>query len=434
MKLLDALRHTDPNLFGPPVLSPLVTSRTLPALTAAALTAAAVLVSSGAAVANDTPIVVPTSANLTITGHGNGHGHGLSQWGAEQAASLGLGWKRILGFYYPGTKLGRAGGKIRVLISGDTTKDVSVEPQPALRLHRIGGKGRSTFILARVKPKASRWRILPKAEKSLIEFRQGRSHGWHRWASFPGSAEFTAGAKPITLHFRGRSTASYYGSLRSVDGQTVNVVSLERYTMGVVPSEVFPSWPADALRAQAVAARTYAAFERAAHSKADPYDICDTSACQAYGGAGDQVDTTDAAVRATAGRVVSYGGKPAFAQFSASNGGFASDGGQPYLVAQPDPYDAASADPNHTWTVSVTDQIIETAYPTIGDLQSITLGDRDGNGEWGGRIGSVTLAGSLATVTVSGDAFRSALGLMSTWFTLTAAPARTLEDRSLWLN
>jgi SpoIID/LytB domain protein len=383
-------------------------------------------------VAKDTPITVPSAATLTITGHGNGHGHGLSQWGAEQAASQGLSWKKILRFYYPHTRLGRAGGTIRVLISADPTKDVSVDPQPGLRLHRLGGgKGHSTFTLGRVKPRATRWRILPKGSKSLVEFRQGPG-GWHRWTALTGSAEFTAGRQPLTLHLKGRSTARYYGSLRSVDQQTVNVVSLERYTMGVVPSEVFPSWPADALRAQAVAARTYAAFERASHSNADPYDICDTSACQAYGGAGNQTDTTDRAVRATSGRVVSYGGRPAFAQFSASNGGWASDGGQPYLVAHEDPYDAASPDPHHDWTVTVSDQQLEQAYPAIGDLQSITLGGRDGNGEWGGRVGTVTLSGSTGTANLTGDAFRSTLGLMSTWFTLTAAPARHTDAR--WVD
>ena len=130
------------------------------------------------------------------------------------------------------------------------------------------------------------------------------------------------------------------------------MLPLDRYVQGVVPSEVPTSWPADAVRAQAVAARTYAAFEREAAT--DYYDICDTTSCQVYGGLSAEDAAANDAVRATRGRVVLYEGLPAFTQFSSSNGGYSSAGSQPYLVAQPDPYEASSDNPNDPWTATVT--------------------------------------------------------------------------------
>ena len=233
---------------------------------------AALVVSAGPSVAAEE---VPAATTYTVTGHGWGHGHGLSQYGALGAANQGVGWKQIVGFYYPGTTLGRTGGPIKVLLTADN-KDVTVDARDGLRLHRLGGK---SYLLSKVRPKATRWRILPKRGKSVISFRV-RS-GWTRWTAFPGAAEFTA-RRPITLRLPHHQTAQYRGALRSVDKHTVNVLSLERYVQGVVPREVPPEWAADAVRAQAVAARSYAAYERA-HATSY-YDICDTTSCQVYGG------------------------------------------------------------------------------------------------------------------------------------------------------
>ena len=133
----------------------------------------------------------------------------------------------------------------------------------------------------------------------------------------------------------------------------------------------------------------------------------------------------NAAVKATAGRVVLYQGEPAFTQFSSSNGGWSSAGSQPYLVAQPDPYEASSGNPNDPWTATVTSAQIEKAWPVVGTLASMSF-TRDGHGpHFGGRVTSVTLTGSLGglptSVTVTGDDFRYRLGLKSTWFELVPA-------------
>ena len=376
---------------------------------------ALVLTSAPAASAEDIPVGGATT--WTVTGHGWGHGHGLSQYGALGAANQGVGWKQIVSFYYPGTNLGRTHGSIKVLITADK-KDVQVDARSGLRLHPTSG--RKTFVLAKVRPAATRWRILPKGEKSVVQYRVKR--GWARWTTFPGAAEFTAGIQPMTLRLPHHATADYRGALRSVEKHTVNVLPLDRYVQGVVPREVPPSWPADAVRAQAVAARTYAAYER--ENATSYYDICDTTACQVYGGASAEDPASDAAVKKTRGRVVSYQGEPAFTQFSSSNGGWSSAGSQPYLVAQPDPYEASSGNPYATWTATLSSAQIEKQWPQIGTLTNVSL-TRDGHGDWGGRVTKAVFTGSAGSVTVSGDDVRFLMGDQgrSTWFQLgTASP------------
>jgi SpoIID/LytB domain protein len=323
-----------------------------------------------------------------------------------------VGWKDILAFYYPGTKLGRSRGPIKVLVTADK-KDVQVDARDGLRLRPLSGQ--KTFVLAKVRPKATRWRILPRKSTSVIQFRV-RS-GWSRWTAFNGGAEFTAGNKPVTLRLPHHGSASYRGALRSVEKHTVNVLPLDRYVQGVVPSEVPTSWPADAVRAQAVAARSYAAHERA-HSTSY-YDICDTTSCQVYGGYEVEDPASNAAVDKTGGRVVMYDGAPAFTQFSSSNGGWSSPGTEPYLVAQPDPYEASSGNPYATWNTTVTTARIEKAWPAIGTLQDMLI-TRDGHGDFGGRILTAKLQGTAGSVLVPGDDLRTLLGDdgRSTWFQL----------------
>ena len=125
-------------------------------------------------------------------------------------------------------------------------------------------------------------------------------------ARITGDAEFSAGRNPLTLLKPGGRTA-YRGKLRNaaVGGHraTVNVLPLDHYLKGVVPQEVPASWPRHAVRAQAVAARTYAAFQRA-----DRGTICDTTSCQVYGGYSAEHPDANAAVKATASAVLTFRG------------------------------------------------------------------------------------------------------------------------------
>lgn len=364
---------------------------------------------------------VTGAATITLTGHGYGHGHGLSQYGAEGAAQQGLSWQQISEFYYPGTSWGDLRGSIKVLISADISSDVHVLAQPGLKITRLNP--RMTWALPA--NGAKRWRLQPRGATTQVQFK--RSIGWRTWKSFAGEGEFSAASKRIALVKNG-TTSTYRGRLRSAmptpgSGMrdTVNILSLEQYLRGVVPLEIPALWSANAVSAQAVAARTYAAAERS-HPNAAHYEICDTSACQVYGGYEVEHPNATAAIKATAHQGLMHEGLPAFTQFSASSGGWLSAGSTAYLVAKEDPYDGWAGNKNHTWTLDVDDALLEQHYPTIGDLTSIEVATRDGNGEWGGRVQAMTLFGNAGRVDISGDTLRTELGLKSSWFTFTVTP------------
>ena len=361
---------------------------------------------------------------ITVTGNGYGHGHGMSQWGARGAARAGLSWQQIAEFYYPGTTWGSVRGPMRVLITADTTADVQVLAKPGLKARSLDR--RKTWSLT--KKGAKRWRIVG-TRRGVSKLQLRKRAGWRTWRKFAGAAEFSSRTGKVTLVVPG-GRATYRGRLRSVmpkrgsaDRDTVNVLPMEAYLRGVVPREVPALWEPAAVSAQSVAARTYAAAERA-HPSSLFYDLCDTASCQVYGGVDDEHPAADAAIKATARQGLFWEGRPAFTQFSASSGGWTSAGSMPFLVAQEDPYDAAVS-PYRPWTTTLDDAAIEKRWPAIGDLSSIEVITRDGNGEWGGRVQQMALAGSTGRVTVTGDDFRVAFGLRSEWITFTVASKAT---------
>jgi stage II sporulation protein D len=361
-------------------------------------------------------------STITLTGHGFGHGHGMSQYGAEGAARQGMTWQQIIGFYYPGTSWGELRGGISVLLTGDTTDDVVVLAQPGLSVTRL--TPRKAWTLP--SNGARQWRITPLAGgRSQVQF--AKTGGWRTWKVFRGDGELSAPNKRLTL-VTPSGNRTYRGRLRSaspVPGgtarDTVNVLSMEAYLRGVVPLEIPASWSPDAVRAQAVAARTYAAAERS-HPNARHYQICDTTSCQVYGGMGAEHPAATQAVRDTARQGLTYEGRPAFTQFSASSGGWTSAGSAPYLVAQEDPYDGWDGNGVHDWTRTVGDAVLERHFPAIGDLTSIEIAARDGNGDWGGRVQAMTLVGTRGRAATTGDTLRTLLGLRSSWFTVSVAP------------
>jgi stage II sporulation protein D len=394
---------------------------TLAALVAGMVLAGLAPTSGAEAKAVDQPYAVPASGVFKLQGHGYGHGHGMSQYGARGAARNGLTWKQIVAFYYPGTALATAADEIRVLITADTTDDVVVSPTSGLAV-RDNSTG-ATYTLPALEG-VNRWRLMPSGAKNAVAY---RDDGWHRWKLLPGDAEFFATGKAVTLWTPGGSR-SYRGSLRaaapskgSVTRDTVNVVSMDDYLKGVVPAEMPASWQTEAVRAQAVAARTYAAWSRG--TRASSYwQICDTTSCQVYAGAGSEDARANAAIAATAGQILTFDGKPAFTQFSSSSGGWTSAGSVPYLVSKSDPYEAASGNPYTNWTVDLTVSSIQRAYPSIGTLKQVRVTSREGGGDWQGRVWSLTLVGSKQNLVVSGDSFRSRFGLRSTYFTFGDSP------------
>ena len=265
---------------------------------------------------------VPDQATIALDGRGFGHGKGLSQYGALGRGRAGHGYRDIVEFYYPKTEWGSAGGSVKVLITGDTSDDVVVGARRGLTLRALATgkrwklpetvrKNRSSRKTVPVK----RWRISPASRgRSAVSY---RTRGWHDWRAFRGEAEFAASGKPVALRTPD-GVVEYRGTLRSAtpsgapsQRDTVNVVKLDAYLKGVVPSEVIASvWPAETIKAQAVAARTYAAYERDHAPSARHYQLCDTARCQVYGGYSAEYSTSNDAVRATAHQVLTHAGEP----------------------------------------------------------------------------------------------------------------------------
>jgi SpoIID/LytB domain protein len=377
------------------------------------------------AVTTDQSYWVPVSKQVVVRGHGYAHGHGMTQYGAQGAALQGRTSPQIVGFYYPGTTLGRMRGKVRVLISADTTSDVVVSPEPGLSLRDLA-TGR-TYVLPDLDG-VTRWRINVDHGRSVVGYLTGR---WHRWkvggaATLGGDAEFF-GDGPLTL-WTPYGPKEYRGSLRSATPSpgatyrdTVNVLPMDAYVQGVVPFEMPASWSPEAVKAQAVAARTYATWSRNSN-RSRYYQICDTTSCQVYGGVGGEDPRSNRAVRQTRRQILRYQGRPAFTQFSSSSGGWTAAGSMPYLPAKEDPFDGWSGNPVHDWTVTIDAGRLERTYPAVGTLRRILVEDRDGHGEWEGRVNSVVLDGTRGNVTISGDDFRWMFGLRSDWFTIDPTP------------
>ena len=365
----------------------------------------------------------PASGTVQIAGHGYGHGRGMSQYGAYGAAAQGVAWQQIVGRYYPGTTLTNLGNPtLRVDVRGDLGNQMAFPSTPGLyatfgpdhtgsALIGTTGEGGSPVVVLQVVTNGS-------GQLQVMYLTQAGF--WYPWGPPTTQVNITNPTSGMVTAWGTRgNTATYAGEFRAVlsSGAVVPVAAtpMEAYVRGVVPHEAVPSWPAAALGAQAVAARTYAA-NAMTHPRAAGWDICDTTSCQVFVGGG-YYASTDAATAATAGSVLTVNGTPISAEFSASSGGWTAAGGQAYLPAQSDPWDLTATNPYRSWSVGVTAASIEGQWPSIGSYRQMRVTARDGGGDWGGRVVTLVLDGSAGSVTVSGETFRSRFGLKSTYFT-----------------
>ena len=383
------------------------------------------------------PAAAYPSDQVTLTGHGWGHGRGMGQYGAlGYAIDHGWDWTRILNHYYGGTYLGDLDG-------GDGGYLMTV---------RIMDRNNTTTILAnRQTVRTDTGAVIGTFDASFIQ--RAGANLWHVYPGNPGAgcgggwagAPITVSANAIRVFpeasvlriCQSNGTKDVRGTVRAdtIDGQqvTINEVVMGEYLKGVVPRESPASWGAlgngsgmHALRAQAVAARSYAAAE-------GRYGIvaktCDTTSCQVYGGVSQTINgststespATNQAIAETAGKIRRHNGSNAVArtEFSSSTGGWTAGGTFPAVV---DDGDAVSANPNHTWTQSIPVGTIEARYAR-GTLSTIQILERNGLGEDGGRVRRMKLVFSGGEVETTGDAFRSAFGLKSDWFTVTNSGA-----------
>jgi stage II sporulation protein D len=239
-----------------------------------------------------------------------------------------------------------------------------------------------------------------------------------------GTWSFSTTSKIVKVVLPSGSVRSYRGSMalikRGSGGRTINNVLLEDYVKGVVPAEMPTSWAAPTVRAQAVAARSYAVRLRD-FGNYSGFDICDTTACQVYGGLNRETSAGNAAVKATAGKIVTYQGKVALTQFSSSNGGYSAQGDYPYLAAHRDPYDGVIK--SQSWTRTISASSIRRAWPSVGTVKQLQITSRDGAGAWGGRVKTIKIIGSARTGTVSGTTFQHMFGMRSSLYMIAGLAA-----------
>ncbi|MDU4960656.1 MAG: SpoIID/LytB domain-containing protein [Sporomusaceae bacterium] len=214
---------------------------------------------------------------------------------------------------------------------------------------------------------------------------------------------------------------------RQEQGLTViNILPLEDYLYGVVPREIPPAWPLEAVRAQAVAARSYALASGSKHA-AQGFDVCTTVDCQVYGGRDAEAERSNQAVDDTRGMVLTYQGKVITAFFHASSGGHTENsenvwgGALPYLRGVPD-FDQQS--PRFSWERRVgLARLTELLRSTgVGEITAIALSPlgrqpvkADDRGV-SGRVKTVVISGKTGSVRLSGAQLSSLLGLPSTLF------------------
>ncbi len=367
----------------------------------------------------EAPDPAPTSeTSFTINGRGWGHGIGMSQWGACGLAGHGSTYREILRHYYTGVGFSEIGNPtMRVLLRAGLSSVTLTCRSP----FTVRGSADAVAIPAG----ATATTTLVDGKYRVV------AGGWSRDFSAPVTFAATAGQLSVLTRTDAGVTGDHRGTIRvTAAGSSllmVNHVGLESYLRGVVPHEMSASWPAEALKAQACAARSYAIRARGGSR---PYDLfCDVRS-QVYSGMAREDARSDAAVKATAGVVPSVGGEAIQAFY------FSSSGGQTenielawqtmpllYLKGVADPYDDAA--PLHTWgPLRRTPAALEAALGPVvkGSLLAVYRVERGVSP----RIVKAAIIGSKGTTYLHGSMLRAKLGLNSAWATiksLSIAPA-----------
>jgi SpoIID/LytB domain protein len=445
---------------------------------------------------------IPKPTGLRITGRGYGHGRGLGQWGAYgYATQLGWSYRQILEHFYGGTAAGaispqsaigvrllamdnkvlivqHAKGRLYTAIGGQgtfspppvvlaagaassiaptdrqaavATPEITAPPVGATPPVAVEAVGQPLFTGAKAAIK-----IELVAGGIVVSDGPGCAGPWTaRPIVVTGSLTVSAGppdpaAAPndpneLLQVCTGKTRRAYRGDLLTTDGKpgqrTVNLVAMDAYLRSVVPAEISPSWAKagiEAVKAQAVAARSYAAAEK----RTGFANTCDTISCQVYRGAGEfsvaganekftafEDPRTDRAVAETANeiRIKPKSGAPVRTEFSASTGGHTAGGDFPAVT---DDGDVVAANPNRTWTVSLTAAQLG-AGAKLGDLVSGEVTARDGFGDDGGRAKTVILKFTKGSLKLSGTEFMSKYALKSSWFSFGAPPSAAAPDTTI---
>lgn len=208
---------------------------------------------------------------------------------------------------------------------------------------------------------------------------------------------------------------------RASDGNitVINYVGLEDYVKGVLPYEIDPDWPAEAQKAQAVCARSFA-LGTSKHN--EYYELCNTTNCQVYLGANRATEASDAAVDATQGEYLTYNGEPVIGYFFSSDGGATEDavnvwgGDYPYLQGKEDPYETYDSSWSVTMTAEEIRQKLVSAGYSIGTVANVEVTRRTDTD----NVNEVTVTDTTGKqVVIRRDDCRTVFGLDSIRYTIT---------------
>jgi stage II sporulation protein D len=348
------------------------------------------------------PASAAAASTFFIRGGGNGHGIGLSQYGAYGYALHGQDYRFILAHYYQGTQLGTA----------DPSRTVRVLLATGAASFTHATRAGSTQL-----DPASTYQVQASGASLLIKNAGGKTVG-------------RSGA-PLTVTGPGDVVDPALGAYRGAlvfrpDGaggvETVNALGLDDYVRGVISAEMPSSWSAQALEAQAVAARTYAITTSVG---AADFDLYPDTRSQMYTGVSAETPATDAAVAATSGQIVTFNGAPAVTYFFASSGGHTENiqdvwqgsTPEPWLTGVPDPYDGAGGDPYHQWTRQLSLPAAKAKLSGLvkGNLIGIQVTKHGASP----RILTASVVGSRGRTSVSGTHLQSIFGLLTTYAAFT---------------
>jgi stage II sporulation protein D len=352
------------------------------------------------------PASADAASRLVIQGGGFGHGVGMSQYGTLGFAKQGRVYRDILRHYYSGTQIGK------------------LDANPTVRVLLQANKGTVVFSGA---SQAGDLRLQPGRTYTAQAFAGDRvvvrTSGGRRLRTAAAPLRIIApGGQPLRLGGAG----AFRGALELRPGgggfglNAINAVDLESYVRGVVSAESPSSWPAEALKTQAVAARTYAITTNKPGAGFDHYP--DTRS-QVYRGVAAETPSTDAAVAATDGEVVTHQGKPVVTYFFSTSGGrtenaeFGFPGGEPkpWLKSVADPFDKVS--PRHRWTFRFS--TAQAGAKLRGLVKGRFLGIDVVQRGVSPRVVKANVIGTNGSTAVDGPTLRRRFGLYDTWATFT---------------
>lgn len=390
-------------------------------------------------------------AEFVFTGRGYGHGVGMSQWGAWEAAREGKDFRFILGFYYPGTDLvplDDPGLELTVKLSSEPWKDVSTITQnfTQVSLYAVG----QPYTLFLAGPNGESSEPVPAGAWADVTLKNGKIHvfttaGGHREGLDRVEARPAPGDR-VKVQFRSGTAGpwaprEYWGALRVEPSPTAgflavfNLVPVEKYLRGI--AEVPPDWAQagaamyyapEAVKAQAVAARTYAVANK------DPY-LNDNQWDQVYAGYTGRSHPGEVpfeqkypgipqAAEQTAGLVLRYQGAIISSFFSSSSGGYTSAwdvGRYPYLPAKADPFSlkAPPSNPGYAWTFTVSQEELTAQVDGmtdvdgravhVGTVTRVEVASRD-TSDPASHAATLRLTGDQGTAVVSASSFRRVFG------------------------